>query len=227
MPTTTMTSAGPDPPVRIGISVLVADDHPLYRDGLARAVNAHPDLDLLGHVSDGTRALAAIRRHEPDVAVMDIDMPGMSGLEVLEEVVGADLATRVVLISSHLDGPTVHQAIAVGAFGVLLKDAGPQEISAAARAATDGDVVLSPAASSLLARAVRDQRGVPALIELTDREREVLELIAEGRSAPEIAGELYLAPATVKSHLHTLYTKLGVSDRAAAVAVAFRRGVLQ
>lgn len=210
-----------------GLTVLVADDHPLYRDGLARAVHAHPDLQLLGHVSNGTKALAAIRHYEPDVVVMDIEMPGMTGLEVLAEVVASDLTTRVVLISSHLDGPTVHAAIAAGASGFLAKDSGPETIGAAAKAATEGEVVLSPAASSLLARAVRDQRGTPAEFELTDREREVLERIAEGRTAPEIASDLHLAPATVKSHLHTLYTKFGVSDRAAAVAVAFRRGILR
>jgi two-component system nitrate/nitrite response regulator NarL len=225
-PATTMTEDVLTPAIK-GPTILVADDHPLYRDGLARAIHARPDLHLLGHVSDGTNALAAIRRHEPDVAVVDVEMPGMTGIEVLAEVVQADLHTRVVLISSHLDGPTIHQAIAIGASGFLAKDSGPAEIGAAARAAFDGEVVLSPAASSLLARAVRDQRAAPAQIVLTDREHEVLERIAEGRSAPQIGGDLHLAPATVKSHLHTLYKKLGVCDRAAAVAVAFRRGVLR
>ncbi len=210
-----------------GAQVLVADDHPIFRDGMARAINAHPDLHLLGHVSDGTKALAAIRRYEPDVAVMDIDMPGLTGLEVLTQLVDEDLPTRVVLISSHLDGPTVHAAIAGGAFGFLSKDAGPAEIGAAVIAALEGEVTLSPAASSVLAKAVREHRGSPADLVLTDREQEVLELIADGKSAPEIGGALNLAPATVKSHLHTLYTKLGVSDRAAAVAVAMRRGVLR
>jgi two-component system nitrate/nitrite response regulator NarL len=210
-----------------GAQVLVADDHPLFRDGLARAINAHPDLHLLGHVSDGTKALAAIRRYEPDVAVMDIDMPGLTGLEVLTQVIDDDLPTRVVLISSHLDGPTVHAAVAGGAFGFLTKDSGPGEIGAAVTAVLQGEVVLSPAVSSVLAKAVREHRGAPATLLLTEREQEVLKLIADGRSAPEIAGALSLAPATVKSHLHTLYTKLGVSDRAAAVAVAMRRGVLR
>jgi two-component system nitrate/nitrite response regulator NarL len=219
------TQDGPDA-AATAATVLVADDHPLYRDGLARAVHAHPELQLLGHVSDGARALGAIRRHAPAVAVLDIEMPAMTGLDVLDAVVEAGLATRIVLISSHLQGSTVHRAVAAGASGVLAKDAGPEEISAAARAATAGEVVLSSAASSLLARAVREQRGAPARIDITGREREVLERIAEGRSAPEIAGDLDLGLATVKSHLHTLYTKLGVSDRAAAVAVAFRRGVL-
>jgi two-component system nitrate/nitrite response regulator NarL len=222
--TTTEVATEPAAP---GVRVLVADDHPLFRDGLARAIHAHPELQLLGHVSDGAKALAAIRRHEPDVAVLDIDMPGLSGLEVLAQVVDEDLPTRIVLISSHFDGRTVHAAVAGGAFGVLSKDAGAEQIGAAVTAALDGEVVLSPAASSSLAKAVREHRGAPADLVLTEREQEVLGLIAEGRSAPEIGSALHLAPATVKSHLHTLYTKLGVSDRAAAVAVAMRRGILR
>jgi two-component system nitrate/nitrite response regulator NarL len=211
----------------LATTVLVADDHPLFRDGLSRAVLAHPDLQLVAAVGDGRAALTAVRRFEPRVAVLDIEMPLISGLQILRSVTADGLATAVLLVSSHVEGATIHDAIAAGAAGFLAKDIGPTEIGKAVAAVGRGEVVLSPTAASNLAREVR--HGAPARQELSlsERELDVLGMIADGRSAPEIARELELAPTTVKSHLRSLYAKLGVSDRAAAVAVAMRRGLLR
>jgi two-component system nitrate/nitrite response regulator NarL len=208
-------------------TVLVADDHPLFREGLSRAVLAHPYMELVAAVEDGRRALTAIRRFEPAVAVLDIEMPLLSGLRILQSVVADGLATAVLLVSSHIDGATVHDALAVGAAGFLAKDVGAKEIGEAVAAVARGEVVLSPTAASSLAREVREAAPAGQELLLTDRELDVLGMIADGRSAPEIARELELSAATVKTHLRSLYAKLGVSDRAAAVAVAMRRGLLR
>ena len=208
-------------------TVLVADDHPLFREGLSRAVLAHPCLKLVAAVEDGRKALTAIRRLEPGVAVLDIEMPLLSGLRILQSVVADGLPVAVLLVSSHLDGATVHDAMAAGAAGFMAKDVGAAEIGEAVAAVGRGEVVLSSTAAASLAREVRDGAPARAELSLSEREFDVLGMIADGRSAPDIACELELASATVKAHLRSLYAKLGVSDRAAAVAVAMRRGLLR
>ncbi len=208
-------------------TVLVADDHPLFREGLSRAVLTHPYLELVAAVDDGRKALAAIRRLEPRVAVLDIEMPLLSGLRILQCVVADGLPVAVLLVSSRLDGATVHDAMAAGAAGFVAKDVGAKEIGEAVAAVGRGEVVLSSTAAASLAREVRDGAPTRQELSLSEREFDVLGMLADGRSAPEIAGELGLAAATVKAHLRSLYAKLGVSDRAAAVAVSMRRGLLR
>jgi two-component system nitrate/nitrite response regulator NarL len=158
--------------------------------------------------------------------VLDLKMPDLDGLQVLEQVSAEDLPTRIVLLSGHTSGESVYRAVAMGVRGVLSKEAMPDEIGDAVAAVARGETVLHPGAQLALARAVqrREETGRP---QLTERERQVLALLAEGHSAPEIGRRLYLSTATIKSHLHTLYEKLGVSDRAAAVAVAMRTGLLR
>lgn len=206
--------------------VLVADDHPLYRESVVRAVRERPEFELVAEVSDGRAALAEIKRLQPDVAVLDLKMPELDALQVLNALRRDGLGTRVVLLSAFLEGALVFQAVAAGAAAYLSKDADRPQVCDAIAAAARGETVLDPDAQAEIAREVR-VRGRPERPLLTAREREILVYVAEGRGAPEIAGLLHLSPATVKGHLQSLYEKLGVSERAAAVAEAMRRGLLE
>jgi len=206
--------------------VLVADDHPVFREGLARAIRERPELELVGEAGDGRAALAAIAELEPDVAVLDVKMPELDGTEVVEALVRDGSRSRVVLLSAFHDSATVFRSLEAGAAGYLTKDASRAAICDAVTAVARGETVLSPEAQDGVAKEVRlrvkDQRPV-----LSAREREILVLTAEGMSAPDIAKRLYLSPTTVKTHLQHLYDKLGVSDRAAAVAAAMRHRLLE
>jgi two-component system, NarL family, nitrate/nitrite response regulator NarL len=208
------------------VTVLVADDHPLFRDGIARAVEQRPDLRLVAAVADGAEALARIRALAPDVAVLDVRMPGLDGVEILSALRAERRATRVVLLSAFSDREIVVAAVAAGVDGYLSKDADRTEICDAVAAVARGETRLDPELQAGLMDEIRRRRteGPPA--RLTDREDEVLRLVAEGLSAPAIAERLELSTATVKTHLSNLYDKLGVSDRAAAVAEAMRRDLL-
>ena len=212
----------PKPRVR----VLIAEEHPLYREGVVRAINERPELTLVGEAADGRRALELIRELAPDVAVLDVKMPGLDGLQVANAVERDALGTRVLMLSAFLDRQIVFKAVAAGAAGYLSKDAERLEITDAILAVHRGHTVLAPEVQAGVAAEVRS-RWRPDVPSLSERERQVLEMIAEGMSAPEIGRRLFLSPATVKSHLQGLYEKLGVSDRAAAVAEAMRRGLLE
>ena len=206
--------------------VLVADDHPLYRDGVVRAIKERPDLELVAECDDGRAALEQIRALEPDVALLDVKMPLLDGTAVLNAVDREKLPTRIAFLSAYLDAAVVYMAVAGGAAAYLSKEADRQEICEAIAAVARGQTIFAPQVQAGIAQEMRmrhdDDR--PAL---SSREREVLELTAKGRSAPQIAEQLYLSTATVKTHLQRLYDKLGVSDRAAAVAEAMRRGLLE
>jgi len=206
--------------------VLVADDHPLYREGLTRAVGARPDLELVGEADDGRVALEQIRSLAPAVALIDLKMPGLDGLQVLNAVHRDRLPTVVVVLSAHSSPTVIYECIAAGALAFLNKEADRDEICDAVAAAARGEVRLPVEIQGHLVRQLqlRARDGTPRL---TGREREVLVMIADGLSAPDIAGRLTLSTATIKSHQQTLYEKLGVSDRAAAVATAIRRGLLE
>jgi two-component system nitrate/nitrite response regulator NarL len=204
----------------------VADDHPLYREAVVRAVRSRAEFELIAQAEDGRAALGAIRETSPDIAVLDVQMPSLGGVEVVRAVARDGLATRVVLLSAHLESDTVYAAVAEGVRAYLSKSWPAERICDALVAVARGEVVLPEEVQSGLAAAIRSHAG-SGRPTLSPREREVLELIAEGRSAPAIAEELHVSPATVKTHLKTLYEKLGVSDRAAAVAEAMRRGLIE
>ena len=208
------------------VRVFVADDHPMYREGLVRAIRERPDLELVGECADGRTALPEIRRLTPDVAVLDVRMPGLTGTEVLNAIARERIATRVVFLSANVDSDLVYRAVALGAAAYLSKEADRAAIFDAVAAVARGQTVLSPEIQSGLAAQIqlRETETRPVL---SPREQEVLRLIAEGSSAPEIARQLHLSPSTVKTHLQSLYEKLGVSDRAAAVASAMRAGLLE
>jgi two-component system nitrate/nitrite response regulator NarL len=208
------------------VTVVVADDHPLYRDGITRAIRARPDLELVGEASDGRDALVLIQELVPEVAVVDISMPSLSGIQVATALADVECPTRVLVLSAFGDSERVYDALAAGARGYLLKDVDRVAICDAIRRVARGRTVFSPDVHDGIAEQIRAHRHDPRP-RLTLREREILTLAAEGRSAPEIARLLFLSPATIKTHLSNIYDKLGVNDRAAAVAKALREGVLQ
>jgi two-component system nitrate/nitrite response regulator NarL len=208
------------------VRVLVADDHPLFREAVVRAVRERPEFELVAEAGDGQAALAAIAELAPDVAVLDVKMPGLTGLQVLNAVQRDGHPTRVILLSAFLDGAVAFEGVAAGAAAYLSKDADARRITDTVAAVHRGETVFDPDIQAGLAAEIR-ARGAADRPVLSPREREVLHAVAEGRSAPEIGRELFLSTATVKSHLQSLYEKLGVSDRAAAVAEAMRRGLLE
>lgn len=208
------------------ISVLIADDHPLFRQAIARVIAERPDLELVAEASDGSAALDQIRELKPDVAVIDVRMPKLDGSDVLVALRDEGLPTNVVFLSAFLDPKTVYDAVAAGANAYLSKEAETDEIVTAILAAARGETILGPEVQTGLAEQIRLREESEARPRLSEREQQVLKLIAEGLSAPEIGERIHLSTATVKTHLQHLYEKLGVSERAAAVAEGMRRGLV-
>jgi len=208
------------------VRVVVADDHPLYRDGVVRALLASGQVEIVAKADDGRKALDEIREHRPDVALLDYKLPELDGVAVTNAVVREQIPTRVLLVSAYSDSGVVYKALETGAAGFLSKEARREEIVDGVLACARGENVVPPEIAAGLVFEIRlrrnDQRPV-----LTPREQEILRLIAAGNSLPEIAKELYLGVTTVKTHVQHLYAKLGVSDRAAAVAIAMRRGLIE
>jgi two-component system, NarL family, nitrate/nitrite response regulator NarL len=208
------------------VRVLVADDHPLYREGVVRALSASGQVEVIGEADDGRSALEQIQEHQPDVALLDYKLPELDGVAVTNAVVRDQLPTRVLIVSAFMDSGVVYQALETGAAGFVSKEARREQIVDAVLACARGENVVPPEVAAGLVSEIRlrkhDDR--PAL---TQREHEILRLIAAGKSLPQIAKELYLGLTTVKTHVQHLYEKLGVSDRAAAVASAMRRGLIE
>jgi two-component system, NarL family, nitrate/nitrite response regulator NarL len=213
------------PPPRV--SVVVADDHPLFREGIERAVRERPELELVAGAADGREALDRIRDLEPGVAVVDLKLPGLDGLQILNAVTRDALPTRVLFLSASGDPEVVYRAVQGGAAGYFLKESDREAILDAIAAVARGRTVIDPNLQAgvfdqIRLRGTGDDRPI-----LTAREREVLTLMADGLSGPQIADRLIVALPTVKTHQARLYEKLGVSERAAAVAEAMRRGLLE
>lgn len=208
------------------VTVVVADDHPLYRDGVVRALRASGQVEVVAEAGDGRTALDEIVRHQPAVALLDYKLPELDGVAVTNAVVRDGLPTRVLLVSAFTDSGVVYRALETGAAGFVSKEARREQIVDAVLACARGENVVPPDVAAGLVSEIRLRRqdDTPAL---TPREQEILRLIAEGRSLPEIARELFLGLTTVKTHVQHLYEKLGVSDRAAAVASAMRRGLIE
>jgi two-component system, NarL family, nitrate/nitrite response regulator NarL len=208
------------------VRVLVADDHPLYREGVVRALSASGQVEIVAEAEDGRSALEQIQEHSPDVALLDYKLPELDGVAVTHAVVREQLPVRVLLVSAFTDSGVVYKALETGAAGFVSKEARREEIVDAVLACARGENVVPPDVAAGLVSEIRlrKQDDSPAL---TPREQEILHLIAAGKSLPEIAKELYLGLTTVKTHVQHLYEKLGVSDRAAAVATAMRRGLIE
>ncbi|WP_167100959.1 response regulator transcription factor [Mycobacterium sp. DL592] len=209
------------------VQVIVADDHPVYREGLVRALQECDHTTVVAEADTGDAALALIREHQPDVALLDYQMPGLNGSEIAAAVRQEGLPTRVLLVSANRDSTLVYHALQRGAAGFLPKESARSEIVAAVLQCADGQEVLSPALAAGLALEVRRRGERPPTATLSARELEVLKRIAKGQTVVVIADELFLAPSTVKTHVQRLYDKLGVSDRASAVAEAMRQGLVE
>ncbi|GGN13865.1 response regulator [Streptomyces fuscichromogenes] len=214
----------PEPP----ISLLIVDDHPVVRDGLRGMFESAAGFTVLGEASDGAEAVTLAATLDPDVILMDLRMPGGGGVDAIRELARRGARAQVLVLTTYDSDSDTLPAIEAGATGYLLKDAPREELFTAVRAAAQGRTVLSPAVASRLVSAVRTPRapGTSGNEPLSAREREVLTLVARGTSNREIARELFISEATVKTHLTHLYAKLGVNDRAAAVATGFQRGIL-
>jgi two-component system, NarL family, nitrate/nitrite response regulator NarL len=208
------------------VRVLVADDHPVYREGIVRAINERPELELVGEAGDGHEALDGIKELKPDVAVLDIRMPGLDGTQVLAAIRRDSTSTEVLFLTAFMEPELAYRTVADGAKGYLSKSAARQEICDAIVTVARGGTALAPEAQEGIAQEIQVRERAGGRPELTARESEV-QLIAAGLSAPQIAEQIHLSTTTVKTHLHTLYEKLGVSDRAAAVAEGMRRGLLE
>jgi two-component system nitrate/nitrite response regulator NarL len=208
------------------VRVIIADDHPLYREGVTRALSASGQVEIVAQAEDGRTALAQIEEHRPDVALLDYKLPGLDGVAITHAVVRDGLPTRVLLISAFTDSGIVYKALETGAAGFISKEARREQIADAVLACARGENVVPPEVAAGLVSEIRlrKQHDAPAL---TPREQEILHLIAAGNSLPQIAKDLYLGLTTVKTHVQHLYEKLGVSDRAAAVATAMRRGLIE
>jgi two-component system nitrate/nitrite response regulator NarL len=208
------------------LRVLIADDHPLFLFAIAHSVNSREELELVGQARTGREAIAVALDTRPDLAVLDVEMPDLDGLDVLEAMRREGLSTRVLFVSGSLDAAKSYSLIEAGAAGVLEKDAMPEQIGDALIRIAQGETVLAPSVQAGLMREVRDRRERTPTV-LSRREAEVLEFLAAGLSAPQIAAELHLSTSTIKTHLQRLYERLGVSDRAAAVAEGMRRGLIE
>ena len=201
---------------------MIVDDHPVVRNGLSGMFEAEAEFDVVGEAADGAEAVRRARALTPDVILMDLRMPNMDGVSAIAALAADRVPARVLVLTTYDNDSDVLSAVEAGATGYLLKDAPPHELFKAVRAAARGETVLSPT----VATRVVGQMRAPAAEPVSQRELEVLELIAQGASNRDAAARLFISEATVKTHLMHIYGKLGVNDRAAAVAEAFNRGLM-
>ncbi len=207
------------------VTAVVVDDHPFFRDGVTRGLVSSGRIKVVGEAGDGREGLEVITRERPDVAVVDYQMPDLDGLALVHAIKRDGLSTRALLLSAVTDSAIVFRALQEGASGYLSKEARRGEIVEAVVRVARGDTVVPPELAGGLVEEIR-LRAQPDAPVLSERERQVLQGFARGLSIPQLAAELYLGASTVKTHTQRLYEKLGVSDRAAAVAEGMRRGLL-
>jgi DNA-binding NarL/FixJ family response regulator len=219
------------------ISVALADDEPLVRMGLRFLIDREPDLCCVGEASDGPSAVALVEKQRPDVLLLDIRMPGMDGLQVLQAITGPSaqphlepLSTKVIVVTTFEGDEYVFAALEAGASGFVLKDTAPAELTRAIRVVAEGQALLSPSVTrTLLSRLGRQGLGqsapVPGMDDITPREREIMAWVATGLSNDEIASRLFLSSATVRTHVGRAMTKVGARDRAQLVVFALRAGI--
>ena len=205
------------------IRVVVADDQPLVRTGLRMILNAEPDIEVVGEASDGRSAITVCAELTPDVVLMDVRMPEVDGIEATRAVTAAGERPRVLILTTFDLDEVVYDALRAGASGFLLKDAPEERLTTAIRVVAEGGSLFAPSVTTRLIEefARRAPQARPDLTGLTEREREVLALIARGLSNAEIAQQLYVSENTVKTHVGRLLTKLGVRDRVQAVVLAY------
>jgi DNA-binding NarL/FixJ family response regulator len=201
------------------IRVLCVDDHRLMREGLSRIVGVQPDMTVVAQASNGEEAVEQFRRHHPDVTLMDLQLPRMSGVEAIRAIRTADPAARVVVLTMYQGDEDVHRAVAAGAMGYLLKDTLPDDLIHVIRDVHAGRRAIPPEIAAVL-----EQRATQPT--LTARELQVLELLATGKRNKEIAADLGISGDTASAHVKSIFLKFNVHDRTAAVAEALRRGII-
>ncbi len=214
------------------IRVLIADDQALVRGGFRLILEAQKDIEIVGEAADGREALALAKQLEPDVILMDIRMPELDGLEATRRLIAGGGGPRVLMLTTFGEDEYVYDAMKAGASGFLLKDIRPEQLAEAVRVSAAGDALLAPAITRRLIeefvrRPAPGAASSPELSRLTERELEVLKLVARGLSNAEIASELFLSEATVKTHITHLLTKLDLRDRVQAVVLAYESGLVQ
>jgi DNA-binding NarL/FixJ family response regulator len=210
------------------LRVLIADDHPLFRHGVAAVLSAAPDLEVIGEAKTGEEAIALADELQPDVILMDIQMPGVNGIEATRRIVHSSPHIRILMVTMFEDDPSVFSAMRAGAHGYILKDTEKEDILRAIRAVGRGEAIFSPAiATRLIEFFAAPQPAIPREIfpTLTDREREILHFIAQGHSNADIAQQLVLSPKTVSNYVSNVFSKLQVADRAHAIIRARDAGL--
>jgi DNA-binding NarL/FixJ family response regulator len=210
------------PDQRQSIRLLIVDDHPVVRDGVRGLFAGADDIEVVGEAANGEEAVSKAAALGPDVVLMDLRMPGLDGVSAIRRMAELELEARVLVLTTYDTDRDVLPAIEAGATGYLLKDSPRDEVLRAVRAAARGETVLAPSVGARLL----DQVRRPVREKLSERELEVLSMVAGGASNRDLAERLFISEATVKSHLVHIYAKLGVNDRAAAVGAAFDRGML-
>lgn len=207
------------------IKVFIVDDHPLVRQGLKAFLATQGGMEIVGEAEDGEAAWEGIRKTEPDVAVIDLHLPGWSGIQLIRAIKAANICTRVIVLSSFCEDGEVIAAIEAGALSYLMKDSPPEKLAAAIVAARDGEPVLHPRIAKKLMERVA---GSDSYFEpLTPKEREILGLLVKGKSNKEIAGESHISETTVKTHISKIIHKLGVKDRTQAAIKAIHLKILE
>ncbi len=215
----------------MSIGVLLADDQSMVRAGFRMILESDPDVEVVGEAATGEQAVAATRRLQPDVVLMDIQMPGGDGLEATRRITGsAGAGSRVVILTTFERDEYVFEALQAGASGFLLKNAPPEQLVDAVRVVAAGDALLAPSVTRRIieqfARRPVDADVLERVASLTQREREVLVMLARGRSNSELAAELFVTEGTVKTHVSSLLAKLGLRDRVQAVVMAYESGLV-
>jgi len=213
----------------MSITLLIIDDHTLVRSGIRAYFESQSDLEVIADAASGEEAVRLAAEYVPDVVLMDLVMPGMDGVEATRRVREVSPHTQVVVLTSYYEDSHIFPAIKAGAISYLLKDIGPAELAEAIRAAARGDAVIHPKVAARMMHELRGNRdqGINPFTELTDREQEVLKLIAEGLSNAEIADRLVLSEKTVKSHVSNILNKLHLADRTQAAVFAWREGIVR
>jgi DNA-binding NarL/FixJ family response regulator len=215
-----------------GIRVVIVDDQQLVRAGFRALLDAEPDIEVVAEAGDGAAAVAAVETHRPEAVLMDIRMPGTNGIEATRRIRALDAPPEVLILTTFDTDENVFDALEAGAAGFLVKDTPPAQVIDALRAAVAGGAVISPVTTRrllehLVAARLRRDRPAPAGLDvLTPREREILELVAQGCSNRELAARLTISELTVKTHVSRVLTKLGLTSRVQAAALAYRSGLV-
>jgi DNA-binding NarL/FixJ family response regulator len=217
--------ADPNPELGQALRVAICDDHDVFRNGLVSLLGEQ-GIDVVGDAADAEEALRLVARLAPDVVVMDLNLPGMSGLEAIERLAAEAPSTRVLVLTISADESNVTEAILAGACGYLLKDASITEIVSGVRTAAAGESLISPRVAGMLLDQIRSSTGTGPRAELSARERDVLRLVAAGKENIEIAELLFISPQTVKNHISNILAKLQMENRIQAAVYAVRQGIV-